>query len=110
MPYKISCATALNGEVEPPGDKSISHRAVILNSIANGSSEITNYLDGADTLATVECLKTLGIDIKLSFQTVKEQCFGGLNLKLVGNNMVFIAIPGGKMRHTLFYSDVAFGI
>jgi 3-phosphoshikimate 1-carboxyvinyltransferase len=55
-----SCAR-LEGEVVLPGDKSISHRAVILNSLARGKAKIDNFAPGADCLSTVRCLKALGV-------------------------------------------------
>jgi len=53
----------LEGEVVLPGDKSISHRAVILNSLAKGEAEIDNFAPGRDCLATIKCLKALGVKI-----------------------------------------------
>ncbi|MGB6873944.1 MAG: 3-phosphoshikimate 1-carboxyvinyltransferase [Dehalococcoidia bacterium] len=53
----------LEGEVVLPGDKSISHRAVILNSLAKGEAEIDNFAPGRDCLATVKCLRALGVKI-----------------------------------------------
>ena len=53
----------LEGEVVLPGDKSISHRAVILNSLAKGKAEIDNFAPGGDCLATVSCLRALGVRI-----------------------------------------------
>jgi 3-phosphoshikimate 1-carboxyvinyltransferase len=53
----------LDGEVIPPGDKSISHRAAILNSLAKGKARIDNFAPGADCLSTVRCLKALGVKI-----------------------------------------------
>jgi 3-phosphoshikimate 1-carboxyvinyltransferase len=53
----------LEGEVVLPGDKSISHRAVILNSLAKGEAGIDNFAPGRDCLATVKCLKALGVKI-----------------------------------------------
>jgi 3-phosphoshikimate 1-carboxyvinyltransferase len=53
----------LEGEVVLPGDKSISHRAVILNSLAKGEAEIDNFAPGGDCLATVKCLRALGVKI-----------------------------------------------
>ena len=53
----------LEGEIILPGDKSISHRAVILNSLAQGEAEIDNFAPGVDCLATVRCLKALGVQI-----------------------------------------------
>jgi 3-phosphoshikimate 1-carboxyvinyltransferase len=53
----------LKGEVVLPGDKSISHRAVILNGLARGKAKIDNFAPGADCLSTVRCLKALGVGI-----------------------------------------------
>jgi len=53
----------LEGEVVLPGDKSISHRTVILNSLAKGKAEINNFAPGGDCLATVRCLRALGVKI-----------------------------------------------
>jgi 3-phosphoshikimate 1-carboxyvinyltransferase len=53
----------LEGEVVLPGDKSISHRAAILNSLAKGEAEIHNFAPGADCLAMVRCLRALGVKI-----------------------------------------------
>ena len=59
----IKACQKLEGEVVPPGDKSISHRAVILNSLAEGKAEIDNFAPGADCLSTVRCLKAIGVRI-----------------------------------------------
>ena len=57
-------ASALKGEVTVPGDKSISHRAVMFGSISEGKTEITNFLNGADCLSTIDCFRRLGIEIE----------------------------------------------
>lgn len=54
----------LKGEITVPGDKSISHRAIILGSIAYGITEIDNFLMGEDCIATINCFKKMGIDIE----------------------------------------------
>ncbi|UCD22110.1 MAG: 3-phosphoshikimate 1-carboxyvinyltransferase [Chloroflexota bacterium] len=53
----------LEGEVLLPGDKSVSHRSVILNSLAKGKAEICNFAPGGDCLATIRCLRALGVKI-----------------------------------------------
>lgn len=53
----------LSGTVTVPGDKSISHRAVMFGAIAKGTTKITNFLPGADCLATIECFRRMGIVI-----------------------------------------------
>lgn len=54
----------LNGEITVPGDKSISHRAVMLGSIAKGMTSITGFLDGEDCLRTIDIFKQLGVSIE----------------------------------------------
>ncbi len=51
------------GRVRVPGDKSISHRAVMLGAVADGVTEIDGFLMGADCLSTIECFRDMGIDI-----------------------------------------------
>ncbi len=57
-------AKCLKGEVTPPSDKSISHRAIMLASLAKGKSEITNFLRSEDTMSTVNTFRALGVDIQ----------------------------------------------
>ena len=59
----IKPAKQLVGEVVLPGDKSISHRAAILGSLASGISEISNFSPGKDCSSTINCLKSLGVRI-----------------------------------------------
>ena len=59
----IKSCPKLEGEVVLPGDKSISHRAVILNSLARGRAATENFAPGVDCLSTVSCLKALGVKI-----------------------------------------------
>ena len=54
----------LRGELEIPGDKSISHRAVMFGSLAKGTTEVTHFLQGADCLSTISCFQKLGIEIE----------------------------------------------
>lgn len=63
---KIKAMGALKGEVQIPGDKSISHRAVMLGSIARGTTEISHFLNGADCLSTIHCFQKMGIEIEQS--------------------------------------------
>ena len=61
---RIRPARRIAGRVRLPGDKSISHRAAIIASLATGNSSITNFASGADCAATVSCLKALGVSIQ----------------------------------------------
>jgi len=61
--WTASPGAALKGALRVPGDKSISHRAIILASIAQGRSEITGFLEGDDTRATAAALAAMGVRI-----------------------------------------------
>ena len=54
----------MKGEVTIPGDKSISHRAVMFGSLADGTTEVTNFLQGADCLSTIDAFRKMGIEIE----------------------------------------------
>lgn len=54
----------IGGSIEVPGDKSISHRAVMFGAIAQGKTEISNFLNGEDCIATLNCFRQMGVDIE----------------------------------------------
>lgn len=60
----VSRPLRLRGTVEVPGDKSITHRALLFNSIAGGDATIEGFLDAADTRSTLEAMRALGVDIE----------------------------------------------
>ncbi len=60
----IQKSNGLHGEVNIPGDKSISHRSIMLGALAKGATKITNFLQGADCLATMDCFRRMGIEIE----------------------------------------------
>ena len=70
----------MQGEVTIPGDKSISHRAIMLGALANGTTEIQNFLQGADCLSTMMCFQKMGIEIenKKNCVTIKGNGIHGL--------------------------------
>lgn len=61
---KFQKVNTLKGEVTIPGDKSISHRAVMFGSLAEGLTEVTNFLQGADCLSTIDAFRKMGIAIE----------------------------------------------
>lgn len=61
---ELCSITGLKGKISVPGDKSISHRCVMFGSVAKGTTEVHHFLKGADCLATIRCMRTLGIDIE----------------------------------------------
>lgn len=58
------------GEITIPGDKSISHRAVMLGAIADGTTHIKGFLKGADCLSTIDCFRKLGIEIDVTDEVI----------------------------------------
>jgi 3-phosphoshikimate 1-carboxyvinyltransferase len=69
MHYRARPSTLAGGDVSVPGDKSISHRALMLAAIADGRSRISGFLAGEDCLATLQALRTLGVRIDLESAT-----------------------------------------
>lgn len=71
----------IRGEVSVPGDKSISHRGVMLGALADGDTVIDGFLMGADCLSTIECFRALGIktDIEGGRVTVHGKGLDGLS-------------------------------
>ncbi|MCC8104189.1 MAG: 3-phosphoshikimate 1-carboxyvinyltransferase [Clostridiales bacterium] len=68
----IKYTAPLRGELSIPGDKSISHRSIMFGALANGTTEVTHFLTGADCLSTIACFRQMGIDI-----TLEENSQGG---------------------------------
>lgn len=61
---EIRKQSSLRGTLTVPGDKSISHRAVMFGALANGTTKISHFLEGADCLSTISCFRKMGIDIE----------------------------------------------
>ncbi|HID01571.1 MAG TPA: 3-phosphoshikimate 1-carboxyvinyltransferase, partial [Piscirickettsiaceae bacterium] len=54
----------LQGRIRVPGDKSISHRSIMLGAIADGTTEVSGFLEGADSLATLQAFRQMGVQIE----------------------------------------------
>lgn len=80
----INPAASLKGEITIPGDKSISHRAVMFGAIAEGKTEIEGFLPGADCLSTIDCFRRLGIEIEQS----------GSRVTVFGKGLHGLSAPG----------------
>ena len=78
---KFTKASPLRGELSIPGDKSISHRSIMFGSLAKGTTEITNFLQGADCLSTIACFEKMGIGIENNGDSVIVHGNGLLGLK-----------------------------
>lgn len=79
MIYRSKPIQKISGNRVIPGDKSISHRAIILSSIAQGVTTIDNILLSEDVLATIEIMRALGVDIRVDAKK-KSACVQGVGL------------------------------
>jgi len=89
----------LQGKINVPGDKSISHRALIIGSIAKGETLIEGFLDSEDPLSTADCLRKLGVNIP---NIIKDQPFSitglGINAFREPNKILNCGNSGTTMR------------
>lgn len=101
----------LRGNIYIPGDKSISHRSLILGSIAQGETRIYNFLNSLDCLKTLECMQALGVKIELDENNsvkIKGKGLYGLQeakgILDVGNSGTTIRLLTGLLGGQSFYS------
>lgn len=113
MDLKVDKSKKLEGHIEVPGDKSISHRAVMLGALANGNSRIKNFLMGSDCLSTMSCFKTMGIEFIQEDETtfvVKGKGLYGLSepedILNVGNSGTTIRLLMGILAGQPFFSTL----
>lgn len=103
----------LKGTVSVPGDKSISHRCIMFGSIANGMTEIHNFLKGADCLATIRCFQSMGINIEETDHTITVHGKGlhglsaPLNILDVGNSGTTTRLLSGILAGQKFESKLS---
>lgn len=81
MSYPLTTARVLRGDVTVPGDKSISHRAVMFGALADADTHITGFLMGEDCLSTISCFKKMGVSIDVSEKEVVVHGVGLHGLK-----------------------------
>ena len=62
--FRAAPARALEGEIRVPGDKSMSHRSIMFGAIAHGTSEVRGFLEGEDSLHTLEAFRRMGVEIE----------------------------------------------
>jgi len=110
--FTVNRAKVLNGEIKVPGDKSISHRAVMLGSIAKGVTVIENHLNSDDCLRTVDCFKKMGVSITFEGNKVviEGKGLGGLSEPIdvfdVGNSGTTIRLLLGILAAQKFHSTL----
>ncbi|MGH9916292.1 MAG: 3-phosphoshikimate 1-carboxyvinyltransferase, partial [Pyrinomonadaceae bacterium] len=70
MNISVKPIKRIRGEIRVPGDKSISHRAAMIGSIAHGHSTIHNFSSAIDCASTIDCMRQLGVVIERDGSTV----------------------------------------
>ena len=109
---EIKKANHIKGQIHIPGDKSISHRGVMFGAIADGTTELTGFLDGADCRSTIACFQKMGIAIKQDADHVVIQGKGlhGLteprNILDVGNSGTTTRLISGILSGCPFTSTL----
>jgi len=105
-------AKGLKGEMRVPGDKSISHRSVFFGSIAEGTTEVTGFLEGEDNLSTISAFSLMGVDITREGGRVivKGRGFGGLqeppDIIDAGNSGTTTRLLAGLLSSLPFFSVI----
>lgn len=97
MSYPLTAAQSLRGDVTVPGDKSISHRAVMFGALADADTHITGFLMGEDCLSTISCFKKMGVSIDVSEQEVVVHGVGLHGLK-APNELLYTGNSGTTTR------------
>lgn len=102
----------LKGEITVPGDKSISHRSIMLGSIASGITEVHGFLNGADCISSMNCFRQMGVDIDYdgSIVTIHGNGLHGLKAPAdtldVGNSGTTTRLMSGILAAQNFSSRV----
>ncbi|MBH0165659.1 3-phosphoshikimate 1-carboxyvinyltransferase [Fictibacillus sp. 7GRE50] len=110
MTKQLQPIQRLKGSIKVPGDKSISHRAVMFGSIAEGRTTIDGFLTGEDCLSTISCFKKLGVSILQEGEKVTVEGKGLTGLTppsedlYVGNSGTTIRLMLGILANTPFES------
>ncbi|HEV2332249.1 MAG TPA: 3-phosphoshikimate 1-carboxyvinyltransferase, partial [Gammaproteobacteria bacterium] len=110
--YSVEPGGALKGSLRMPGDKSISHRALLLGAIAEGETRISGFLAGEDCLATLAAIRALGVQVESLDGRLKVQGRGLLGLGApqapldLGNSGTAIRILMGLMAGQAFASTL----
>jgi len=108
----VSLKEPVQGELHIPGDKSISHRAVMLGSLAKGTTVVENFLDGEDCMHTIEIFRNLGVSIEQSDTTVTIKSDGAFNLTeplvplYFGNSGTTARLMLGILSGLPFYASI----
>jgi 3-phosphoshikimate 1-carboxyvinyltransferase len=111
MSLVVAPSRALRGEIHVPGDKSISHRAVLFGALARGTTRIAGFLRAEDCLATVRCVRALGVRVDEEGDGTRLAVHGGdlresEDVLDVGNSGTTIRLLAGILAGQPFHSTV----
>jgi 3-phosphoshikimate 1-carboxyvinyltransferase len=95
--FTINPSKSINGTIKVPGDKSISHRSIIFGAIAKGTTKISNFLEGEDTLSTLKAFQNMGVEIERDGAKVTIKGVGKNGLKQP-NDVLDLGNSGTSMR------------
>jgi 3-phosphoshikimate 1-carboxyvinyltransferase len=98
MRLTVQKSEGLSGRIKVPGDKSISHRALLLGAIAEGSTRVRNFLPAADCLATLACVRALGVEVERGSETELIVQGRGLRGLMESKGVLDCAGSGTTMR------------
>ena len=113
MEMVIGKSSQIQGELNLPGDKSISHRSVIFNSIAKGTAKITNISLGQDCISTINIMRCMGVEVNLDEQDLNTVTIKGVgrtglqepNIVLdAGNSGTTMRLISGLLSTQPFFS------
>ena len=97
MDFRVKAGSKLTGEVQLPGDKSISHRSIMCSALAEGTTTINNFLAGEDCLATLDAFSKMGVNINRTDNKVVVQGVGLNGLKKPDSDL-YLGNSGTSMR------------
>ncbi|BFM16522.1 bifunctional prephenate dehydrogenase/3-phosphoshikimate 1-carboxyvinyltransferase [Maricurvus nonylphenolicus] len=96
--YRVSPGGQVNGQIRVPGDKSISHRSIMLGSLAEGVTEVEGFLEGEDALATLQAFRDMGVVIEGPDQGQVRIHGVGLNGLQAPPGPLYVGNSGTSMR------------
>ena len=112
MKQNITPVKRLRGVVKVPGDKSVSHRSIMLGALASGETEVENFLMGEDCLSTIRMIRALGVEVQVDnnlvfvrsggLETLKEP----LDVLDAGNSGTTMRLMSGILAGSPFYSVI----
>ena len=110
--FKAYSCYSLSGSIQVPGDKSISHRSIMLGSIANGVTKVSGFLEGEDSLATLKAFQQMGVQIERKGSNITIHGVGKHGLKStskalnLGNSGTSIRLMSGLLSAQKFNSQL----